>query len=123
MYEGPDSNSNCIEYPSSAVWLGQESHRKIQLTALNLEKQLGEAWKTVANAGANGAKLSWKSMGPGPPPMPVASERAVSKGKSSSNHNFSIDMLVLGVFKALLGGWPYFWGSLHWGGGGTFRFR
>lgn len=34
----------------SAVWLGQESHRKIQLTALNLEKQLGEAWKTVANA-------------------------------------------------------------------------
>ena len=28
---------------------GQESHRKIQLTAFNLEKQLGEAWKTVGN--------------------------------------------------------------------------
>lgn len=51
MYEGPDLTVTA-SIPSSAVWLGQESHRKIQLTALNLEKQLGEAWKAVVFYGA-----------------------------------------------------------------------
>ena len=43
MYEGPDLTVTVSNIHFSAVWLGQESHRKIQLTALNLEKQLGEA--------------------------------------------------------------------------------